>query len=82
MHGKGPGNNYQVLSFILIAESMKIQAKVLKTLKNTVFENIEGKGENPGYQHFLLFWQMFSVLSITYFIIRDILNPLPHNPDF
>ena len=31
----------------------------LKTLKKKAFENIVGKGENAGHQHFLLFPQCF-----------------------
>ena len=32
---------------------------VFTSLKSTAFENIVGKGENAGYQHFLLFPQYF-----------------------
>ena len=32
----------------------------LNTLKKKAFENILGKGENAGHQHFLLFPQCFS----------------------
>ena len=35
------------------------QAQVLKATRKTVFENIVGKGENAGNQHFLLFPQCF-----------------------
>ena len=31
--------------------------------KETFFENIVGKGENAGYQHFLLFLQCFLPIS-------------------
>ena len=34
----------------------------LRTLKKKPLENIVGKGENAGYQHFLLFPTMFSTL--------------------
>ena len=37
-------------------------AKMAKLVFNRV-ENIEGKGENAGYQHFLLFPQCFQKLS-------------------
>ena len=35
-------------------------------------ENIVGKGENAGYQHFLLFPQCFQKLSILVFLYRVI----------
>ena len=35
------------------------QSQLLTTLKNKPFRNIVGKGENAGYQHFLLFQQCF-----------------------
>ena len=35
------------------------QSLLLTTLKKRAFENIVGKGENAGYQHFLLFPQFF-----------------------
>ena len=36
-------------------------------LKQKPFENIEGKGENAGIQHFLLFPTIFSTFSSTNF---------------
>ena len=35
------------------------QSQILTTLKQMAFENIVGKGENHGNQHFLLFPQCF-----------------------
>ena len=35
------------------------QSQLLTTLKEELFENIMGKGENAGHQHFLLFPQCF-----------------------
>ena len=35
------------------------QSQLLTTLYQKAFENIVGKGENAGYQHFLLFPQCF-----------------------
>ena len=35
------------------------QSRVLTTMKKRAFENLVGKGENAGYQHFLLFSQGF-----------------------
>ena len=35
------------------------QPRALTTLRREAFENIEGKGENAGNQHFLLFPQCF-----------------------
>ena len=35
------------------------QSKILMTLRTKPLGNIEGKGENAGYQHFLLFPQGF-----------------------
>ena len=49
-------------------------------------ENILGKGENAGYQHFFLFPQCFQKapfpgpLKVGIVWYRD--NPLPHNHDF
>ena len=34
-------------------------------------ENIVGKGENAGYQHFLLFPQYFHIFAICVFQTRD-----------
>ena len=34
-------------------------SRLLTTLKHKAFENIAGKGENAGNQHFLLFLQCF-----------------------
>ena len=31
------------------------QLRLLKTMRKNTLENIVGKGENAGYQHFLLF---------------------------
>ena len=49
-------------------------------------ENILGKAENPGYQHFYLFPQSFQKLQGHFrsgLCDKQLtLNPLPHNPDF
>ena len=53
-------------------------------------ENIVGKGENAGYQHFLLFPQCFEKASfpdtskgvIVCEWVNAMVNPLPHNPNF
>ena len=39
------------------------------TLQKRIFENVEGKGENAGNKHFLLFPTMFPILSETEFVI-------------
>ena len=39
------------------------QSRLFATLKQRAFENIVGKEENAGNQHFLLFSTMFSALS-------------------
>ena len=44
--------------------SFTTQSQLLMTLRKMPFENIVGKGENAGNQHFLLF-TMFSTLSRT-----------------
>ena len=36
-----------------------MQTRLLTTLRKEAFENILGKGENAGNQHFLLFPKMF-----------------------
>ena len=38
------------------------QSWPLMTMRKEVFENILGKGENAGDQHFLLFLKMFSTI--------------------
>ena len=40
------------------------QTQVLPTLIIYVFENIVGKEENAGYQHFLIFLQCFQTMSL------------------
>ena len=40
-------------------ELFTTQSQVLTTLKKKPFESIEGKGENAGNQHFLLFPKCF-----------------------
>ena len=51
-------------------------------------ENIAGKGENAGYQHFLHFLTIFSkgfyfwILNVGTVWYVHVVNPLPHNPDF
>ena len=58
-------------------------------MKISVFdrvENIVGKGENAGYQHFLLFPQcfqkVFSSELLKLSIVWQRVNSLPHNRDF
>ena len=43
------------------------QSRLLTTLRKEAFENILGKGENAGNQHFLLFPEMFSTIPKTNF---------------
>ena len=43
------------------------------TLKQRVFENIVGEGENAGYQHFLLFLQQFLPFPKANLILRPYL---------
>ena len=54
---------------ILIEELFTTQSWLLLTLSKKPFENIVGKGENDGNQHFLLFPTMFSSQSVTQIII-------------
>ena len=42
-----------------ITNLITTQSRLLTTLQQKLFENIVGKGENAGYQHFLLFPQCF-----------------------
>ena len=44
------------------------QSRLLTLLEKKAFENIVGKGENAGNQHFLLFPKCFSILPKTNFI--------------
>ena len=46
---------------------IRTQSLLLMTLKKKPLENIAGKGENAGIQHFLLFRTIFSILSKTNF---------------
>ena len=48
-------NNLYCLSFL----TLYTQPRLLTTLKRKIFENIVGKGENAGNQHFLLYPQCF-----------------------
>ena len=48
------------------------QPRDLTTLRKKPFENIVGKGENAGNQHFLLLPQCFSILSRREIIILAI----------
>ena len=58
-----PNNNILNESkFIAFADDKIIMTQKLKILLKRV-ENIVGKGENAGYQHFLLFSQCFQMLS-------------------
>ena len=43
----------------MFIKAFTAQSQVLMTLKKKALENIVGKGENAGYQHFLLFTQCF-----------------------
>ena len=70
-HKKGIGNQYfptflqcflRFLRHILSAEVYQLfttPSRLLTTLRKKSFENIVGKGENAGNQHFLLFPQCF-----------------------
>ena len=49
--------------------SLILNPCVLTNPKYKAFENIVGKGENAGNQHFLIFPTMFSTLSMTEIII-------------
>ena len=53
---------YQTVLYInhlLIPKPFPIETRLLTTLRKKPFENIVGKGENAGNQHFLLFPQCF-----------------------
>ena len=59
---------YQMTKFLDLSKFKAIadgKSKVAQMLKYAVnrAENIVGKGENAGYQHFLLFQQCFQKLS-------------------
>ena len=41
------------------------KSQLLTTLEKKAFENLAGKGENAGNQHFLLFSKMFSTFPKT-----------------
>ena len=45
--------------FHLSTELFTTQSRLLTTLRKEAFENILGKGENAGHQHFLLFPKCF-----------------------
>ena len=52
----------KILSFGKELKPFTLQSRVYRTLGNKAFENIVGKGENAGSQHFLLFPQCFFFL--------------------
>ena len=65
------------------------QSQFLTTLKKKSFENIVGKGENAGYQHFLLFPQCFLpfpqqilIFGHIYFVVCKFLQFGPCSPIF
>ena len=47
------------------------QSRLLTPLEKKAFENIEGKGENAGNQHFLLFPQCFLLFPTRISIIES-----------
>ena len=60
----------QVMHFLVVKRvNFTTQSRLLMTLWKNPFENIVGKGENAGNQHFLLFPTMFSTLSFREIII-------------
>ena len=60
-------------------KSLSTQSRILTTLRKKAFENIVGKGENAGNQHFLLCPTMFSTLSEREIIISAIFIMLSAN---
>ena len=50
---------YQKIDFSIMGYSSLPQSRLFTTRSEKPFENIEGKGENAGNQHFLLFPQCF-----------------------
>ena len=47
------------LDLSVMSNSLPTESRRLMTHRKKPFENIVGKGENAGYQHFLLFPQCF-----------------------
>ena len=66
-----------------LGDDKAIVAKMMTSVFDRV-GNIVGKGENAGYQHFLLFPQCFQKLTVsgllTLGIVWERVNPLPHMP--
>ena len=59
------GQNFRLVQIDSICRQKKINLTlILKFILRRV-ENIVGKGENAGYQHFLLFPQCFQKLSLS-----------------
>ena len=57
-------SNWKSLNFAVwerVTELFTTQSRILTTLKQRAFENIVGKEENAGNQHFLLFPQCFQL---------------------
>ena len=46
------------------------QSRLFTTLKKKYFENIVGKGENAGNQHFLLFSQCFLLITKRFSVFK------------
>ena len=52
----------QMNLYIHVIQLFTTQSRLLTTLKRKAYENIVGKGENAGNQHFLLFPQCFLLI--------------------
>ena len=48
--------------------TLTTQSRLLTTLRKNAFENIMGKGENAGNQHFLLFPQFSTLLKTNFYV--------------
>ena len=51
------------MCFLVKSELSTLQPLVLTALEKKEFEKVVGKGENAGYQHFLLFLHCFQALQ-------------------
>ena len=69
-------DGYLIMSMYLLSVVFTTQSQLFTPLEKKAFENIEGKGENAGNQHFLLFPTMFSTLPNRNFcyLVRIILS--------
>ena len=81
-----PNNKFLDLSKLKAFADVKLNLREKLEFVLGSMENIVGKGENAGYQHFLLFPQCFQKASFSrllkFGIVWERVNSISHNSDF